>query len=141
MRRIVISLALVLVPISTAFSTQADVESTGPCSIVGDWNGVYPPGPYPFSGTPLTFSFRADGTGESKSSRANSPVAWHMDGANLSFHGTTPPTTRFSCKVEDEGKYSLTFSADCSTVKFGLVSDPCAGRAATANNMSLTRNK
>ena len=137
MRRLLVSLFALAIPTSIALSSEADAPRT--CSIVGDWNGVYPPGPYPFSGTPISFSFRADGTGLSASSRANSPIAWKMDGANLAFHGTQPPTTPYACRVEDEGKYSLGFAADCSTVRFGLVADPCQGRATQANGMSLTR--
>jgi hypothetical protein len=137
MRPLFVSLIVLVVLSSVAMSSQADAPRA--CSIVGDWNGVYPPGPYPFSGTPITMSFRADNTGETKSSRATSPIVWRMDGANLSMHGTQSGTTPYSCKREDEGKYSLTFSADCSTVKLGLVSDPCVGRGTTANNMSLTR--
>ncbi len=140
MRLVVGLLVALAIPTLISASSEAEVD-TAACSIVGDWNGVYPPGPYPFSGSPINFSFRADGTGESKSSRANSPVVWHMDGANLSMHGTVNGTTPYSCKIADEGKYSLTFAADCSTVKFGLVSDPCVGRGTTANGMSLNRNK
>lgn len=141
MRRALVSLIVVAIPIvSIAVSTQTDATA-GTCSIVGDWNGVYPPGPYPFSGSPIAFSFKADGTGQSNSSRANSPIVWRMDGANLAMHGTTSGTTPYSCKREDEGKYSLTYTADCNTVKLGLVSDPCTGRGTTANGMSLARNK
>lgn len=109
------------------------------CSIVGDWSGTYPPGPYPFSGKPIAMSFRADGSGETKSARGDSPFVWHMDGAALSFHGTSSGTTPYSCKKEDEGKYSLTFSAGCATVTFGLIADSCGGRSKTANGVSLTR--
>lgn len=119
---------------------SADALAAAPaCSITGEWSGTYPPGPYPFSGKPINFSFRADGTGESKSERADSPIVWHMDGANLSMHGTQSGTTPYSCKKEDEGKYTLTFSGDCAKVTFGLVSDPCMGRSKTANGMSLNR--
>jgi hypothetical protein len=145
MRRALVSLIVLAIPTSVIASSQSpqptfEVLGATACSIVGDWSGTYPPGPYPFSGTPINFAFRADGTGESRSTRATSPVVWHMEGANLSMHGTTSGTTPYSCKREDEGKYSLGFSADCSTVTFGLVSDPCTGRATTANGMSLSRN-
>jgi hypothetical protein len=152
MRRIlapILVVAAISVPVFVRASrAEADASTTAPaealsaagaCAVVGEWAGTYPPGPYPFSGKPINFSFRADGTGESKSERADSPIVWHMDGANLSFHGTSSGTTRYSCKKEDEGKYSLTFTADCSKVTFGLISDACEGRSKTANGMSLSR--
>jgi hypothetical protein len=154
MRRILLSLLVLAIPFPVLASMRAPsaagAEASAPapaasaaaaCSIVGDWVGTYPPGPYPFSGTEIRFSFRADGTGQSKSARADSPIAWHMDGAALSFHGTESGTARFSCRKEDEGKYSLTYAGDCGKVTFGLVSDPCAGRAKTADGMALNRNK
>jgi hypothetical protein len=127
---------------STAASPTAAAPASpaGACSMVGTWNGVYPPGPYPFSGKPITFTFNADGTGFSDSERAHSDVAWKADGRTLTFHGTKPGAGgRYSCRVEDEAKVAVAYGADCKTATVTLVSDPCEGRAHTLNGMTFTR--
>jgi hypothetical protein len=112
----------------------------GACSIVGDWSGVYPPSSYAFSGTPIEISLAADGTGSTKSVRAETKIAWHMDGPALAFHGTaTTATSGYVCHKEDEGRLSLTYSADCSSVTLGLLADPCVGRGKAANGVLLKR--
>jgi hypothetical protein len=110
------------------------------CSIVGDWSGVYPPSSYAFSGTPIEIHLAADGTGSTKSVRAETKIAWHMDGPALAFHGVeTTAKSGYICHKEDEGRFSLTYSADCSSVILGLLADPCVGRGKAANGAVLTR--
>jgi hypothetical protein len=111
----------------------------GACSVVGSWTGVYPPGPYPFSGHPLDMTFNADGTGSTASERANSDIAWKPDAGGMAFHGTKPGAGRYSCQVNEEAKITTEFSADCVTMTVHLVADPCKGRAQTLNGMSLKR--
>jgi hypothetical protein len=112
----------------------------GACSLVGSWTGVYPPGPYPFSGHPLEMTFNADGTGSTASERATAELAWKGDGSTATFHGTKPGNGgRYSCRVEEEAKITTEFSADCGAMTAHLVSDPCKGRALTINGISLKR--
>jgi hypothetical protein len=126
---------------ATATPTQAPAKAAaGACSLVGSWTGVYPPGPYPFSGHPLAMTFNADGTGSTASDRATSELAWKTDGNAVTFHGTKPGNGgRYSCRVEEEAKITPEFSADCSTMTAHLVSDPCKGRALTINGIALKR--
>src|SRR5579871_4309605 len=101
---------------ATAAATTAPAAG-GACSFVGEWGGTYPPGPYPFSGTPFEFSFKADGTGTTKSARADSEIAWKVEGSVFQIHGVkTTKGGRFTCRAEDVGKWGFTFSPDCSTV-------------------------
>ncbi|MEP7121997.1 MAG: hypothetical protein ABJE95_13845 [Byssovorax sp.] len=125
----------------TPGATTAPAKATGgACSLVGSWTGVYPPGPYPFSGRPLEVTLNADGTGSTASERATAELAWKADGSTLTFHGTKPGNGgRYSCKVEEEAKMTTELSADCSTLTVHLVSDPCKGRALTLNGISLKR--
>jgi hypothetical protein len=114
----------------------------GACAMPGEWGGTYPPGPYPFSGQPISLRFDANGTGESDSARAHAnSFAWKVEGKELTFHGTDAAAKggRFTCKPGELGKYALTFSADCATVSLALTSDPCHGRAITMNGMSIKR--
>jgi hypothetical protein len=124
-------------PITAATPAKA---TGGACSLVGSWTGVYPPGPYPFSGHPLEMTFNADGTGSTASERATAELAWKGDGATATFHGTKPGNGgRYSCRVEEEARITTEFSADCATMTAHLVSDPCKGRALTINGISLKR--
>src|SRR5690242_10940202 len=75
-------------PPATATATATAVATAAPagggaCSIVGEWTGTYPPGPYPFSGTPFDISFKADGAGLTKSQRADNEFAWTVEGGTL----------------------------------------------------------
>jgi len=124
----------------TATTPTPAKAAAGACSLVGSWTGVYPPGPYPFSGHPLEMTFNADGTGSTASDRATAELAWKGDGNAVTFHGTKPGNGgRYSCRVEDEAKITTEFSADCATMTAHLVSDPCKGRALTINGISLKR--
>ena len=112
----------------------------GACKLDGSWVGTYPPGPYPFSGTRLEFTFNADGTGLTDSARAKTEFAWKTEGASLSFHGVKDVRPgRFTCAKNEVGKYAFTFTPDCGTVTFKLQQDPCKGRALTADGISLKR--
>ena len=123
-----------------AATTTPAKAPAGACSLVGSWTGVYPPGPYPFSGHPLDMTFNADGTGSTASERATAELAWKTDSGAVTFHGMKPGNGgRYSCRVEDEAKITTEFSADCSTMTAHLVSDPCKGRALTINGISLKR--
>lgn len=121
---------------------SAQSTGGGACALPGDWTGTYPPGPYPFSGQPISIRFDAGGTGETDSARAHANTfSWKVEGKELTFHGAdaTPKGGRYSCKPTEQGKYNLTFAADCSTVSLALVSDPCHGRATTMNGMTVKR--
>jgi hypothetical protein len=114
----------------------------GACSLAGGWTGTYPPGPYPFSGTPIEFTFNADGTGMTHSARADQEIAWTLSGTDFTIHGTHGSHGgRFSCRNEDIGKWSATFSPDCNSLTFKLVQDPCKGRAKQVENPVTMKRK
>jgi hypothetical protein len=114
----------------------------GTCSLVGGWTGTYPPGPYPFSGTPIEFTFAADGTGATHSARADQDIAWTLSGSDFTIHGTHGSHGgRFSCKNEDIGKWSASFTPDCNSLTFKLVQDPCKGRAKQVENPVTMKRK
>jgi hypothetical protein len=130
-------------PAATASATAAATAAPaagGACSFAGEWTGTYPPGPYPFSGTPFEFSFKADGTGITKSMRADSEFAWKVEGGTFSIHGTKiNKGGRFSCSKEEVGKWGFAFTPDCSGVTFKIQQDPCKGRAKTMDGASMKR--
>jgi len=118
---------------SAAPPSAASSGGGGKCSLVGTWAGTYPPGPFPFSGTGIELFLKDDGTGGSKSARANDPAqeyAWKLDGDKFSLKGTMdrPGGGRYSCAKGQEGKYIVTFSPDCASITLKLVSDECKGR-------------
>jgi hypothetical protein len=122
---------------STAAPTPSPTQTAaaappagGACALAGDWSGTYPPGPYPFSGTPLEFIIRGDGTGTTRSARADSEFAWKAEGGTFSIHGTsTTRGGRFTCTKDQVGKWGYSFSPDCNTLTMKLQQDPCKGRA------------
>lgn len=112
----------------------------GTCAFTGGWTGTYPPGPYPFSGTPFEFTFNADGSGKTHSQRADEEFAWKAEAGTFSIHGVkVAKGGRFTCRLEDVGKYGFSFTPDCSTVTLKLTEDHCKGRATTTDGISLKR--
>lgn len=84
-------------------------------------------------------SFNADGKGGTDDARGKNEFTYTATPAEVAFKGTKETRTgKFSCGTE-EGKWGTTFSADCKTVTFKLVSDPCKGRATTLDGLTLTR--
>ena len=132
-------------PAATAAATATVTATAAPakggaCAFTGVWTGNYPPGPYPFSGTPFEFTFNADGSGVTKSQRADQEFAWKVEGSTFSFHGVkVEKGGRFTCSKEEVGKYTFTFTPDCSSVTLKLVQDPCKGRAKMADGASMKR--
>ena len=128
---------------ATAPSATAETPG-GKCSLVGTWAGMYPPGPYPFSNTPVELAFNADGSGASKSARtgtAGIEYEWALEGEHFSFHGVKPvsPGDRYTCMKEQVGKYTLTFAPDCSSLTAKVESDPCKGRAMQMNGTTIKK--
>lgn len=114
--------------------------AAGACNFSGTWTGNYPPGPYPFSGTPFEFTFNADGTGLTHSQRADQEFAWKVEGGVFNIHGIkVEKGGRFSCSKDEVGKWSYTFTPDCGSVTFKLKEDPCKGRAKTMDGASMKR--
>jgi hypothetical protein len=123
-----------------AAPTTAAPAKGGVCAFTGAWTGTYPPGPYPFSGTPFEFNFNADGTGVTKSQRADQEFAWKQEAGAFSIHGVKVERGgRFSCSKDETGKYTPTFTPDCGTVTFKLVQDGCKGRSKTMDGASMKR--
>lgn len=124
-------------PATSAASAPA---KPGACTFTGTWTGNYPPGPYPFSGTQFEFTFNADGTGVTKSQRADQEFAWKTEGNVFAIHGVkVEQGGRYTCSKEQVGKWSYTFTPDCNTVTFKVVEDPCVGRAKQADGASMKR--
>ena len=107
--------------------------------MVGTWSGVYPPGPYPFSGKPVSVTFAADGTGTTASERAHDGITWKLDGGSFTLAGTTETGGRFVCHRGQAGTYRATFSADCASVTFKVTDEPCKGRAYAIDGNTFTK--
>ena len=123
-----------------ATATAAPAKG-GACSFTGGWSGTYPPGPYPFSGTPFELTFNADGTGITKSQRADQEFAWKQEaGGVFTIHGIKVERGgRFTCSKDEVGRYGYTFTPDCSSVSFKLTQDGCKGRSKTMDGISIKR--
>jgi hypothetical protein len=128
-------------PSAAAAAPASTVGVIGKCSVVGTWEGKYPPGPYPFSNTPITLTWNADGTGQSKSARADTELSWKVSGETFSFTGVKDDTNpgRFTCKKGDESTSKIEFSADCNTMTFHVQSDKCAPRKQQLDGQSAHR--
>lgn len=121
-------------------SASAAPAKAAACTLLGAWTGNYPPGPFPFSGTPLDFTLNADGTGLTHSARADQDLAWKTEGSTFSLHGIKAQKGgRFSCAQDQIGQYSWSFSADCNTLTFKLAKDPCKGRTLTMDGLVVKR--
>jgi hypothetical protein len=130
-------------PSATPSASPSSAPATGACKVEGTWTGTYPPGPFPFSGTPVDVTFGANGTGKTESQRiaiaGAVEFAWKLDGQHLSFKNESETHNRFSCPKDQEGKYTLTFTPDCSSFTAKIEADPCQGRAKTMDGISLKK--
>ena len=124
----------------TPTATAAPAKG-GACSFAGTWTGTYPPGPYPFSGTPIDITFNADGTGVTHSARADQEIVWKVVGGEFTLHGVKGAHGRFTCGNEDVARWAPTWSADCNSLSFKLVQDPCKGRAKQVENGITMKRK
>jgi hypothetical protein len=124
---------------AAASPTAPSAAAHGACTLPGSWTGVYPPGPYPFSGQPVGVTFAADGTGNTESARANDKIAWRVDGATFTLHGITESGGRYACRKDQEGKYGISFSPDCASVTFKMTDEPCKGREYAMNGNTFKR--
>ncbi|MEO7328193.1 MAG: hypothetical protein ABI193_06425, partial [Minicystis sp.] len=117
-----------------------NTASPSGCTLVGAWAGNYPPGPYPFSGRPLTLTFNADGSASRDSEHTKSEFVWTMEGPAVSFHGKkTEGGGRTSCTPEDIAKANVEFAPDCSGFTVKMISDPCKTRSQVLNGITVKK--
>lgn len=110
-------LALALLVVAGCGSTGNGANN---CSLVGSWTAP----------SPVSATFKSDGTYTATFMGANDTGTWSLNGSSFS-------TTDAGCGPMP-GVYTVTFSADCATATFALVSDTC-GRAQTLNHLVFTR--
>ncbi|MBL8685274.1 MAG: hypothetical protein JNK05_39210 [Myxococcales bacterium] len=115
------------------------VSDSGACTLRPRDFSVPVPG-----GMTLYFRFAATGRWLAALSEANLRAGTTIDiGAYSESGGRIVMTDDSSgisgCAVTDRGEYTTTFSADCRTARWTVVSDTCTGRRAALDGSTLTQ--
>ncbi|NOY93700.1 MAG: hypothetical protein GXP55_21150 [Deltaproteobacteria bacterium] len=104
------------------------------CSLVGDFRAT-------IDGTVVIFRFRADGTWTAAPEGTDfPPFAARYSTTGNRFRIYNPPEGGSpGCGPDAAGVYTMAFRAGCRSVRFSLVRDTCAERAASLDGMLMTR--
>jgi len=120
--------------IPAAGSGSAGSAAAASCSMVATWKGAYSC-PGFLAGKHYTWVMRADGT-----------ATGSIDGvgAIAQTWSLAKDTLTISEKNEHcsgDGKYTVTWGADCGTMKLSRISDACESRGACVDKLTSTRSK
>ncbi len=104
------------------------------CSLVGDFRAT-------IDGTVVIFRFRADGTWTPAPEGMDFPpfVARYSTTGDRFRIYNPPEAASPGCGPDAAGVYTMAFGAGCRSVRFTLVRDTCAERAASLDGMRMTR--
>jgi hypothetical protein len=112
-------------------ATSASAASA--CSMVATWSGTYSC-PGPLAGKHYTWVMRADGTATGTIEGLGSvQQTWTLASGVLSIN-------EHNDRCGGEGRYNVTWGADCSTMKLARISDACPSRGACVDNLTSTRH-
>ena len=98
----------------------------GACSLVANWRGTVPAGP--FAGQTNNWAVKAGGTTTGVIGTATINGTWALDAGTLSLTDTSSTPPSIACPSAQVGTYTFVFADDCNTVTFHAVSDACDGR-------------
>ncbi len=109
------------------------------CSVVGSWNGLVQAGV--LAGRPVELTFWENGICRGTSGSIMLEVAWEVEGNELSIihRDSIPPAA--ACRTELVGRYSLNFSADCSSLQVMGIEDLCEHRRRTLHALRGRRTR
>lgn len=120
--------------------TPAQQPSGAACTFVGQWQGTFPAGPYPFSGQALSVEVRADGSSTWSAAAGFQNLArWQVANGTLSLNNNNPHPSPYACAPADTGQYSMVFAPGCRAVTLSLSQDACRGRTLQLDHLTLTR--
>lgn len=110
--------------------------SANSCSFVGAWQGTIASGS--FAGQTLSWTF-AQGTWTAAIATGSVQGTWSATGGNLEVNDTSSMPAYLACPASDRGVYAAVFDATCATVRLTATTEPCDGRRAYADGITLTR--
>jgi hypothetical protein len=104
------------------------------CSLVATWKGAYSC-PGFLAGKHYTWAMRADGTATGSIAGLGSiEQKWSLDKGVLTI-------SEHNAQCSGDGKYNITWGADCGTMKLSKISDACESRGACVDKLTSTRSK
>lgn len=115
---------------------ESDADASGSCSFVGAWQGTIAGGS--FAGQSLQWTFEAN-TWSATIAVGNIRGTWSLSGTSLEVNDTSSMPTFLACPAADRGVYAVAFDATCATVRLTATTEPCDGRRAYADGITLTR--
>jgi hypothetical protein len=111
----------------------ASASAGGTCSMVATWTGTYAC-PGLLAGKHYTWVMRADGTATGTIEGMGSvQQTWTLANGVLTIN-------EHNDRCGGEGKYNVTWAADCSTMSLARISDACSSRGACVDKLTSTRH-
>lgn len=121
---------------SDSSNPPSDAGTGNNCSFVGAWQGTIAGGA--FAGQTLRWTF-AQGTWTAAIATGSVQGTWTYGGASLEVNDTSSMPAYLACPAADRGVYTVAFDATCATVHLTATTEPCDGRRAYADGITLTR--
>lgn len=116
--------------------SMADADASGSCTFVGAWQGTIAGGS--FAGQSLQWTFEQS-TWTAAISAGSIRGTWALSGTALEVHDTSAMPAYLACPIADRGVYAVSFDPTCATVRLTATTEPCDGRRAYADGITLTR--
>jgi|LNFM01.1.fsa_nt_gb hypothetical protein len=111
-------------------------DAGGQCSFVGSWQGTIAMGA--FAGQTLRWSFTAS-TWTAGIASGSVQGTWSYTGTTLDVNDTSSMPATLACPAAERGRYTATFDGTCATVRLAAITEPCDGRRAYADGITLAR--
>ena len=106
----------------------------GSCSLAATWTGKYSC-PGFLSGKKYTWAMKADGTATGSIEGLGSvQQTWKLDKNVLTI-------SEHNDQCKGDGKYTVTWGANCGTMSLVKISDACASRGGCVDKLTSTRSK
>ncbi|MBL8685092.1 MAG: hypothetical protein JNK05_38300 [Myxococcales bacterium] len=116
--------------------SMPDADASGACTFVGAWQGTIAGGS--FAGQSLQWTFEQS-TWTAAISAGSIRGTWSLSGSALEVNDTSAMPAFLACPVADRGVYAVSFDPTCATVRLTTTTEPCDGRRAYADGITLTR--
>ena len=118
-------------------TTDTQTEAPAECNVLGVWQGVIPGGI--LMGQPVTLTFYENGMARGTSGNIILDVGWQRQGNELSIvhQAAVPPAA--GCRVDQVGRYTISFEGDCSSVVSRSLEDTCEHRRRTLDGLRVIR--
>jgi hypothetical protein len=121
---------------SSADAGVAPQDAGAQCSFVGAWQGTIASGA--FAGQMLQWTF-AQGTWSASIASGSVQGTWSHSSSSLEVNDTGSTPAHLACPAADRGVYTAAFDGTCATVRLTATTEPCDGRRAYADGITLTR--